>query len=75
MGRFLFPLVLIGLGIYGLVEHEAITDTLTGLFPEDLARQTALKHCFEENRFFNRFSVTARTACYEKYLAASEARP
>lgn len=75
MGQFLFPLVLIGLGVYGLIEHQAITDTLTAIYPIDPARRTALKHCFEENRFFNRSSAKARIACYEKYLAASEARP
>ncbi len=75
MGRYLFPLIVIGLGIYGLIKHQAITDKLTGLYPEDAPRRTALQHCIEENRFFNRFSVKARTACYEKYLAASEARP
>jgi hypothetical protein len=75
MGRFLFPLIMIGLGIFGLVEHEAITDTLTALYPVDAARRTALQHCFKEDRFFNRFSAKARIACYEKYLATSEARP
>ena len=74
MGRFLFPLILIGLGIYGLTERGVITDALTEMYPEELARRTALQHCFEENRYFNRSSVKARTECYEKYLAASEAR-
>jgi hypothetical protein len=74
MGRFLFPLILIGLGLYGLTAHGAITDALTEMYPEEPARRTALQHCFEENRYFNRSSVTARTECYEKYLAASEVR-
>ena len=74
MGRFLFPLILIGLGMYGLAEHDMVTDALTEMYPEQPARRTALQHCFDENRYFNRASVRARTECYAKYLAASEVR-
>jgi hypothetical protein len=74
MRKLLFPLSLIGLGIYGLAEQTTITDLLTATFPQNLARQAALRHCFADDRYFNRSSATARTACYEKYLAASEVR-
>jgi hypothetical protein len=75
MRRFVFPLIVIGLGIFGLVHQDAITDVLTTMYPQDPARQTALQHCFFENRYFNRSSAKERTDCYAKYLAASEARP
>jgi hypothetical protein len=66
--RFLFPLLLIAAGIFGLLEHDAINEQWAAMYPEDPARQTALSRCYEEDRLFNRFSATARTICYQKYL-------
>jgi hypothetical protein len=71
MGRFLLPLLLIAFGIYGLAHEAAISEKLVELvsmYPPDLAHQTALRRCFEEDRNFNRSSATARAACYRKYL-------
>jgi hypothetical protein len=41
---------------------------LAEIFPGDAARQTALGRCYFENHNFNRFSVEARTACYQKWI-------
>ena len=71
MARFLLPLLLIGLGVYGLLHEDAIKDeliALTAIFPQDPAHQAALRRCFEEDRTFNRFSAAARAACYQKFL-------
>ena len=68
MGRFLFPLLLIALGVYGIVRHDAINEELASMYPQDPARQAALQRCFDDDRLFNRFSATARAACYQKYL-------
>ena len=68
MARFLFPLVLLALGIFGLVEHDAINDQWAAMYPEDTALQAALSHCTQDNFLFNRFSASARAACYQKYL-------
>jgi hypothetical protein len=68
MKRFLFPLFLIALGIFGIVEHAAINDQIVAMYPDDSVHQTALARCYQENHLFNRFSATARAACYQKYL-------
>jgi hypothetical protein len=60
--------LLIALGIYGLVEHDAINDQLAAMYPQDPARRSALQRCADENPLFNRFSTAARTSCYQKYL-------
>jgi hypothetical protein len=68
MGRFLFPLLLIGLGIVGLMEHDAINNQWNDMYPEDTARQNALTRCAEEDSTFNRFSAAGRASCYQKYM-------
>jgi hypothetical protein len=68
MTRFLFPLLLIAAGIFGLVEHDAINQEWSDMYPQDPARQAALQHCSQEEGFFNRFSAAARASCYQKYL-------
>jgi hypothetical protein len=68
MGRFLFPLVLIGLGGIGLVEHAAINDEMAAVYPSDAAQQTALSRCTQEEGMMKRFSASGRAACYLKYL-------
>jgi hypothetical protein len=76
MSRFLFPLFLIALGGFGLVEHRAVTAQWTAMYPNDPDRQVALQHCFEDNHQFNRLSPAARSFCYEKYLPEiAAARP
>jgi hypothetical protein len=68
MGRFLFPLFLIALGVFGLIEHDVVNDEWSAMYPEDAARKEALAHCTQEDGMFNRFSASGRTACYQKYL-------
>ena len=68
MARFLFPLLLIALGIFGLVDHDMIYDEWAAMYPDDPARQNALTHCAAEDGMFNRFSDAGRAACYQKYL-------
>ena len=68
MRRFLFPLLLLALGFAGLAERDAINEEWAAMYPADGARQAALEHCYQEDRLFNRFSATARAACYQKYL-------
>jgi len=68
MARLLFPLVLLALGIFGLVEHDAINEQWAAMYPEDAALQAALSHCTQDNFLFNRFSGSARAACYQKYV-------
>jgi hypothetical protein len=45
------------------------------MYPHEPARQVALSHCTTEDSWFNRFSASARAACYKKYLVAPEAWP
>lgn len=68
MARFLFPLFLIALGIVGLVEHDAVNAEWAAMYPQDAARQNALARCAQDNTLFNRFSASAREACYQKYM-------
>jgi len=68
MARFLFPFVLLAIGGFGLVEHDAINQQWSVMSPEDPALQTALSHCTQDNILFNRFSAAARSTCYQKYL-------
>jgi hypothetical protein len=68
MGRLLFPLFLISLGVFGLIEHDMLTDQWAAMYPEDAAQQKALTRCMQEDGVFNRFSAVARTVCYQKYL-------
>jgi hypothetical protein len=73
--RFLFPLLLIALGVYGLVERDMLNDEWAAMYPEDPAQQTALAHCTQDNVLFNRFSAAARAACYQKYLQLAAPAP
>jgi hypothetical protein len=68
MSRFIFPLFLLALGIFGLVEHEAINQQWAAMYPSDPSLQAALTRCAEDNVLFNRFSADARAGCYQKYL-------
>jgi hypothetical protein len=68
MKRFLFPLFVMAIGIFGIAEHDAINEQWAAMYPQDPARQTALARCHEEDGLFNRFSSAARAACYQKYL-------
>jgi hypothetical protein len=68
MTRFLFPVFLVTLGVFGFVEHDAINAQWTAMYPDDPVRQVALQHCFEDNHQFNRLNPTARSFCYQKYL-------
>jgi hypothetical protein len=68
MARFLFPLLLIALGVLGLVDHDMINDAWTAMYPDDPARQAALARCTAEDGSLNRFSAAGRAACYQKYL-------
>lgn len=72
MGRFIFPLFLIALGIAGLAEHERINNEWGAMYPEDEAHQDALTRCAQEDSNFNRFSSGSRDACYQKYLEAAQ---
>jgi hypothetical protein len=75
MARFLFPLLLIALGILGLTESEAINAQWDAMYPDDDAEQDALSRCAQENSVFNRFSAAARAECYQKYLQLPVAAP
>jgi hypothetical protein len=68
MARFLFPLFLIALGVFGLLEHDPINDQWAAMYPEDAAQRDALAHCVQDDGLLNRFSESARAACYQKYL-------
>jgi hypothetical protein len=68
MGRFLFPLFLIALGVFGLAERDAINNQWAAMYPEDAAEQNALTRCAQEDSVFNRFNAASRAACYQKYL-------
>ena len=68
MARYLFPLLLIALGVLGLVDHDAVNDAWAAMYPDDPARQAALSRCTSEDGFFSRFSVAGREECYQKYL-------
>jgi hypothetical protein len=68
MARYLFPLLLIALGVFGLVAHDMINDAWSEMYPDDPARQAALAHCVSEDGFLNRFNAAGRAACYQKYL-------
>ena len=68
MGRFIFPLFLIGLGIFGLAEHQVIDEQWSAMYPDDAARQNALTRCAQEDGMFNRFTPAGRASCYQKYL-------
>lgn len=75
MARFLFPLLLIALGAFGLVDHDMVNDQWAAMYPEDAARQNALTRCAAEDGMFNRFTSTGRAACYQKYLQVELAPP
>lgn len=75
MARFLFPLLLIALGVFGLVDHDMINVQWTAMYPEDAGRQNALTRCAAEDGMFNRFSASGRAACYQKYLQVELAPP
>jgi len=75
MARFLFPLILIALGVLGLTERDAINNQWDAMYPEDAAEQDALTRCAQEDSVFNRFSAAARAACYQKYLMLPAAAP
>ena len=75
MARYLFPLLLIALGILGLVERDGINSQWNAMYPEDPAEQTALAHCTQEDGVFNRFSAAARAACYQKFLQLAPTAP
>ncbi|HWD58510.1 MAG TPA: hypothetical protein VG308_09545 [Stellaceae bacterium] len=66
--RFFFPLLLIALGAFGLVQHDAITNQWDAMYPQDAAEQDALTRCAQEDGMFNRFSAAGRASCYQKYL-------
>jgi hypothetical protein len=68
MARYLFPLLLIALGVFGLVDHDMVNDAWTAMYPDDPGRQAALARCVSEDGFLNRFSATGRAACYQKYM-------
>jgi hypothetical protein len=68
MARFIFPLFLIALGIFGLAERDAINRQWADMYPPDAARQNALTRCAQDDSLFNRFSASGRAACYQKYL-------
>jgi hypothetical protein len=68
MARYLFPLLLIALGVFGLVDRDMVNDAWTAMYPGDPARQAALARCVSEDGFLNRFSAAGRAACYQKYL-------
>jgi len=68
MARLLFPLLLIGLGVLGLVEHDTINGQWAEMYPEDAARRDALTRCAAEEGSFNRFTISGRASCYQKYL-------
>ena len=68
MAQFLFPLLLIALGVFGLLNHDLIQDQWSAMYPDDPARQAALTRCAAEDSMFNRFTPAGRTACYQKYL-------
>lgn len=75
MARFLFPLLLIALGVIGLAERDAINAQWDAMYPEDAAEQDALTRCAQENSVFDRFSASARAVCYQKYLQLPTAAP
>lgn len=75
MARFLFPLLLIALGILGLSESAAINSQWDAMYPSDPAEQDALTRCAQQDGVFNRFSPSARAACYQKYLQLPAAAP
>lgn len=75
MARFLFPLLLIGLGVFGLLESGAINSQWDAMYPQDPAEQDALTRCAEENGMFDRFSPAGRAQCYQKYLQLPAAAP
>lgn len=75
MARFLFPLLLIALGVLGLTERDAINNQWDAMYPRDAAEQNALAHCTQENSVFDRFSAAARAECYQKYLTLPTAAP
>jgi hypothetical protein len=68
MARFLFPLLLIALGVAGLVQRDAINREWAAVYPNDPAQQAALARCVQDSGFLERFSASGRAACYEKYL-------
>jgi hypothetical protein len=74
VARFLFPLLLIGLGALGLAERDEINNQWAAMYPQDPAEQAALAHCAQEDSVFNRFSAASRATCYQKYLQPSAYR-
>ena len=75
MARFLFPLLLIALGVLGLAERDEINSQWAAMYPQDPAEQAALTRCAQEDSIFNRFSAAARATCYQKYLQLPAAAP
>jgi hypothetical protein len=73
MGRFLFPLFLIALGILGVTQSDAINAEWQAMYPENAAKQDAITRCAKENVMFDRLSADARRACYQKYLQQPDA--
>jgi hypothetical protein len=68
MARFLFPLLLVAIGVFGLLNHAMLDEQWAEMYPDDPAREAALAHCAQEDGMFNRFSEAGREACYQKYL-------
>lgn len=75
MARFLFPLLLIALGVLGLTERDEIGAQWGAMYPDDAAEQDALTRCAQEDSVFDRFSAATRAACYQKYLQLPTAAP
>lgn len=75
MARFLFPLLLIALGVLGLAERDEINNQWAAMYPRDPAEQAALARCTQEDSVFNRFSAAGRATCYQKYLQLPAAAP
>ena len=73
MGRFLFPIFLIAVGILGVTQSRTIDAEWQAMYPEDAAKQNAITRCAQENVMFNRLSADARRACYQKYLPQPDA--
>src|ERR1700676_4985223 len=68
--RVVHPLavLLVAASVTGVVERDEIVKLWTEINPGEPARQTALARCYFENYDFNRFTATARTSCYQKWL-------
>jgi hypothetical protein len=68
MGRLLFPLVLIAIGLFGVFYHDMLNEQFVAIYPDDPASEAALEKCAQEDGLLTRFSEAGRMACYAKYL-------